>query len=270
MIGEEIYQEFEELYGFVPAYAERMPKHLLKLEWDLWMRVQNDEGAIPRGYRELIGLGVSAAARSSYGTFYHTETAKAFGATKEEIESAAHFAMSAVRWSTFFSGMQIDLEEHRAQVMRCVEMKSKGEGKEVSAPRVGPFTREEVCREMEEMIGFVPTPFQKMSDASIGEEWEAHKQVWHGEGPIPLKYRHLIGLGVVSARQCPQAILVHTELAKLDGATEAEIEDAVHFAASTDGWATYLEGVQLELETFKKEIIRICKRVRSTQEARAA
>lgn len=270
MIGEEIYQEFEELYGFVPAYAKRMPKHLLKLEWDLWTRVQKDEGAIQRGYRELIGLGVSAAARSAYGTFYHTETAKVFGASEEEIESAAHFAMSAVRWSTFLSGMQIDPDENRAQVMRCVEMMSKGEGKEVPAPRVGPFTREEVCREIEEMVGFVPSPFQKMPDASLGEEWEIHKQLGHGEGPIALKYRHLIGLGVASARQCPPAVLVHTELAKLDGATDAEIKDAVNFAASTDGWATYLEGLQLDFETFKKDITRICERIRSTQEARAA
>jgi alkylhydroperoxidase/carboxymuconolactone decarboxylase family protein YurZ len=45
-------------------------------------------------------------------------------------------------------------------------------------------------------------------------------------------------------------------MAKLNGATEAEIEDAVHFAKSTMGWSTYLNGMQMDYEQFKSEVLK--------------
>jgi hypothetical protein len=50
----------------------------------------------------------------------------------------------------------------------------------------------------------------------------------------------------------------HTELAKLNGATEAEIEDAVHYAKSSAGWSTYVNDLQIDYEQFKKEVVQEC------------
>ena len=264
MTTEQIHEEIKEMCGRVPTHLKQMPPMLLKLEWELWKRVQNDEGAIPRGYRELIGLAASAALRCAYGTFYHTEVAKVYGASDEEIESAAHFAKSAVAWSTYCEGMQIDIGQHKAEVMRSIEFQTRTEVEEVRGPKEGPFTREQIHQELEEMIGFVPSVFQKMSDVALGEEWEIHKQLWHGEGPIPLKYRHLIGLAVATVKHSPHSTHLHTELAKRYEASEAEIEDAVHFASSSDGWCTYVTALQNDLGLFKKEITRMCEHIRST------
>jgi alkylhydroperoxidase/carboxymuconolactone decarboxylase family protein YurZ len=52
-------------------------------------------------------------------------------------------------------------------------------------------------------------------------------------------------------------------MAKLNGATDAEIEDAIHFAKSSAGWSTYINGLQLNFEEFKKEIDMACEHVRS-------
>jgi hypothetical protein len=54
-------------------------------------------------------------------------------------------------------------------------------------------------------------------------------------------------------------------LAKLNGATEAEIEDAVHYAKSSAGWSTYINGLQLNYEEFTGEIDRACEHVRRLQ-----
>jgi hypothetical protein len=54
-------------------------------------------------------------------------------------------------------------------------------------------------------------------------------------------------------------------LAKLNGATDAEIEDAVHYAKSSAGWSTYINGLQIDYETFKEEVSRACEHVRSME-----
>ena len=41
------------------------------------------------------------------------------------------------------------------------------------------------------------------------------------------------------------------------GAPDAEIEDAVHFAKSSAGWSTYLNGMQIDYDQFKSEMNRV-------------
>lgn len=44
-----------------------------------------------------------------------------------------------------------------------------------------------------------------------------------------------------------------------------EIEDAVHYAKSSAGWSTYINGLQIDYETFKDEMSRAYEHVRSMQ-----
>ena len=85
------------------------------------------------------------------------------------------------------------------------------------------------------------------------------------EGPIPNKYRELIGIGISATTKCRYCTFFHTEMAKLNGATEAEIEDAIHYAKSSAGWSAYLNGLQTDYEQFKEEVLKACKHVRSTR-----
>lgn len=127
------------------------------------------------------------------------------------------------------------------------------------------MTRREVYEEMKETLGLVPTFFKTVPDTSLEQEWELFKRLQVDEGPIPGKYRELIGLGVAAATRCRYCTLFHTEMAKLAGATEEEIENAVHFAKATAGWSTYVNGLQADYETFKDEVLRACEYVRSRQ-----
>jgi alkylhydroperoxidase/carboxymuconolactone decarboxylase family protein YurZ len=63
--------------------------------------------------------------------------------------------------------------------------------------------------------------------------------------------------------KCKYCSFYHTELAKLNGATDEEIEDAVHFAKSSAGWSAYVNGLQLDYEQFKEEVERACIHARS-------
>jgi AhpD family alkylhydroperoxidase len=125
------------------------------------------------------------------------------------------------------------------------------------------MNRQEVYKEIEEMFGFVPTFFKSVPDSSIELEWKLFKRVQFDPGPIPNKYRELMGLAISAVTKCRYCTLFHTEVAKLNGATDAEIEDAVHYAKSSVGWSTYLNGLQVDYDQFREEVIRACNYVRS-------
>ena len=128
--------------------------------------------------------------------------------------------------------------------------------------------REEIYKEIEAMFGLVPSMFKTIPDSSLELEWQLFKRVQFDEGPIPNKYRELIGIAISAATKCHYCSFFHTEIAKLNGATEAEIEDAVHLAKSSAGWSTYINGLQLDYETFKKEVLQACEHVRSMKKSK--
>ncbi len=129
------------------------------------------------------------------------------------------------------------------------------------------MNRQEVYKEIEQMFGLVPSFFKMIPDSSLELEWKLFKRVQFDEGPIPNKYRELIGVAIAAVTKCRYCSLYHTEVAKLNGATDAEIEDAIHFAKSSAGWSTYLNGMQMDYEQFKSEVKGACEHVRSMQGA---
>ncbi|UCG55597.1 MAG: carboxymuconolactone decarboxylase family protein [Phycisphaerales bacterium] len=125
------------------------------------------------------------------------------------------------------------------------------------------MSRKEVYNEIEEMFGLVPTMFKELPDSSLELEWQLFKRVQLEEGPIPNKYRELIGVAISAVTKCRYCAFFHTELAKLNGATDEEIEDAVHYAKSSAGWSTYVNGLQLDFDQFKSEVLQACEHARS-------
>jgi AhpD family alkylhydroperoxidase len=127
------------------------------------------------------------------------------------------------------------------------------------------MTRQEVYKEIKQMMGVVPAMFKALPDSTLELEWQLFKKSQMEEGPIPNKYRELMGVAISAATKCRYCAFFHTEMAKLNGATAAEIEDAVHYAKSSAGWSTYINGLQLDYEQFKSEVSKACAHVRKMQ-----
>jgi len=125
--------------------------------------------------------------------------------------------------------------------------------------------REQIYQEIEEMLGLVPSFFKSMPDSSLQLEWELFKRIEFEEGLIPHKYRELIGLAIAGATKCPYCAFFHSEAARLFGASEEEIEEAMHYAKTTSGMSTYINGLQLDLEQFKDEVMQMCEHVHANQ-----
>jgi AhpD family alkylhydroperoxidase len=122
-------------------------------------------------------------------------------------------------------------------------------------------SRAEIYAEMESALGLVPTFFKSIPDSTLELEWELMKGVQMAPGPIPNKYRELIGVAVAAATKCEYCIIFHTEFARLNGATKEEIQDALHYTKSTTGWSTYINGSQVDLDLFRAEVDAIVKHV---------
>ncbi len=126
------------------------------------------------------------------------------------------------------------------------------------------MNRNQVYGEMKQLLGLVPTFFKKVPDNTLELEWQLFKRIQLEEGVIPGKYKELMGLAVAAATHCRYCTLFHTEAAKLNGATETEIEEALHYAKTSIGWSLYVNGLQVDYEQFKKEVVQICEHLRST------
>ena len=58
---------------------------------------------------------------------------------------------------------------------------------------------------------------------------------------------------------CHYCVYFHTAAAKANGATEEEIREAVAMAAIVRHWSTVLNGMQVDLDAFKRETDTILK-----------
>jgi AhpD family alkylhydroperoxidase len=101
-------QEMKEMFGQVPSWADEIPESAAKGFWSLMRDFQLGETRIPNKYKELIGLGVSGATRCRYCALFHTEAARLFGATDEEIAEASMMAGFTMAASTFLNAQQVD------------------------------------------------------------------------------------------------------------------------------------------------------------------
>jgi AhpD family alkylhydroperoxidase len=115
-----IRDEIKQAFGSVPSWVNEMPASALEGFWTMMRDFQLAETAIPNKYKELIGLGVSGATRCKYCTLFHTEAAKLFGATDEEIAEAAMMAAHTMGASTFVNAMQTDYDTFRRETLDAI------------------------------------------------------------------------------------------------------------------------------------------------------
>jgi AhpD family alkylhydroperoxidase len=109
-------------------------------------------------------------------------------------------------------------------------------------------------RDIEQTLGSVPSFFKAFPEAGIAGAWGEFKSVQLNPGTaLSGKMKELIGLAVAAQIPCTYCIYFHTAAAKLNGASDEEIREAVAMAAITRHWSTALNGLQIDLAGFKAE-----------------
>ena len=113
---------------------------------------------------------------------------------------------------------------------------------------------EKVKAEMEAAFGIYPKFMQVFPKHLQPAAWEMIKARGNPEAALAAKYSELIGLGVAAQIPCDYCVYYHTQMAKMLGASDAEIQETIAMAADTRHWSTVLNGSNIQFEAFKTEV----------------
>ena len=114
---DETLRDIQATLGVVPGFFRAFPEAGLPGAWAEFKQVQVAENTrLSPKVKQLIGLAVSAQVPCSYCVYFHTEVAKAYGATPDEIKEAVALAAISRHWSTVLNGMAIDMTSFRSEV----------------------------------------------------------------------------------------------------------------------------------------------------------
>lgn len=110
-------------------------------------------------------------------------------------------------------------------------------------------------KDIEQTFGFVPTFMKQAPKAGFAGSWQQLKELEFSEDTaLSPKVKALIGLAVVAQIPCAYCIWADAASARQAGATDEEIGEAVAIAATERYWSTMLNGLEVDLGTFKKEL----------------
>jgi len=115
-----VFSEVEGMFGKVPTWFVEMPKTALPGFWGLFKDFYLAETKIPNKYKELIGIGVSGATRCRYCALFHTEAARLYGATEDEIAEASMMASVTMAGSTFLNAQQTDYVQFKRETLDAI------------------------------------------------------------------------------------------------------------------------------------------------------
>jgi AhpD family alkylhydroperoxidase len=115
--AEAAYRDMQATLGVVPGFFRAFPEAGVSGAWASFKNVQVSENtSFSPKVKQLIGLAVSAQVPCSYCVYFHTEVAKAYGATPDEIKEAVGLAAISRHWSTVLNGNAIDMATFRKEV----------------------------------------------------------------------------------------------------------------------------------------------------------
>ena len=245
--------------GFVPQLFLKFPEEMVPGVWDEMKGLQlNPHTALPGREKELIGLAVSAQIPCKYCIYGHTEFAKLNGASETEIGEAVAMGAITRHWSTYLNGIQTDEAKFRGEIARLVANAKAGKG--AAGKPVTVTDGQSALAEASQMLGFAPEFLTRFPDAARAGAWRQMRDVQLSPATATSgKNKELMGLAVAAQVPCRFCIIAHTEFAKLNGATDAEINEALAMAAFTRDMSTLLNGMQIDEAQFRKDVDHLVK-----------
>ena len=161
-------------------------------------------------------------------------------------------------WSTYLNGIQTDEAKFRGEIAKLVA--NAKAGKAAPGKPVTVTDGQSALAEAAQMLGFAPEFLTRFPDAGRAGAWRQFRDVQLSPATATSgKNKELMGLAVASQVPCRFCIIAHTEFAKLNGATDAEINEAIAMAAFTRDMSTLLNGMQVDEAQFRKDIDHLVK-----------
>jgi AhpD family alkylhydroperoxidase len=252
--------DIQKTFGFVPGFLKLVPDLALPGAWmDFKALMVNPNTALPPKMKDLVGLAVAAQIPCEYCIYAHTEFAKLNGATDAEISEAVAMGALTRRWSTFLNGIQTDENKFRMEIGQLVTNTKKMMASGATPPKPMPvMDGKAALKEIEMSFGFAPDFLRRYPSEALAGAWTEMRDLeMNPNTALPGKYKSLIGLAVSSQVPCKFCIIADTEFAKLEGATDRELTEAIAVSGVVRHWSTVVNGRQADKAAFKKDINRL-------------
>jgi AhpD family alkylhydroperoxidase len=116
-------------------------------------------------------------------------------------------------------------------------------------------TREAVNAEITAMFGSVPTFMNQVADAAVVGLWKQTKSLsFSDETELDPKTKALISLAVGAQIPCQYCIWMDSNSARMFGASDQEIAEAVAIAGHTRNMSAIFHGLQIDFDVLKAEL----------------
>ena len=252
----QIHAEIAKTVGFVPSFVKAVPDDLLP---GYWAEVKgfelNPSTALSSKTKDLIGLAVAAQMPSRLTAWSYGKCAKASGASDAEVKEAIAMSAMARHWSTFFNGIQLDEGKFRAELGKLREtiIKAAASGSAPPAP-LAITDAASALKDAQQSFGFVPEFLRRFPPEALPGAWLNMRDVeMNPRSALPGKVKSLIGLAVAAQIPCRYCVIADTEFAKLDGASEREIAEAVTMGGVARQYVTLIEGLQVDEKAYRRD-----------------
>ena len=262
--------DVQKTLGFVPDYVQKLPDTFVAGAWDEIKTLElGTNTALDGRTKELIGLAVSAQIPCRYCVIAHTEFARLNGASEAELGDALAMAAQTRKWSTVLNGLQLDEARFRGEIARIIENAKLAAQKQTPAPvvSINVVDGASALSDIKATLGFVPEFLQKFPAVGRAGAWKQLRDVEVKATTVSNKHKELIGVAVAAQIPCRYCVIAHTEYARANGASEAELGEAVAMASLTRGMSTVLNGLQLDEIRFRGDIDRLAKNARTARQA---
>ena len=256
------YKDIKKAVGFVPAFVKAVPDEGVAAAWDELASIQmSTSTALPGKVKELIGLAVAAQVPCRYCAYAHTQFAKADGASDREVREAVAIAAITRHWSTVLNGMQVDETGFTRDMTRVFGYLPHAAPPKEPAPAITDAAS--AYKDIEQTLGSVPEFFRAFPEAGIAAAWREMKLVQMNPATaLPGKAKELIGLAVAAQIPCKYCIQFHTMAAKMYGANEEELKEAVAMASLTRYWSTIVNGTMQDEAQFRRDVDQLVRNAR--------
>lgn len=252
--------DIKQTFGFVPNFLQAVPDVLLPAAWEEMKTLHlNSSTALSNKQKELIGLAVSAQVPCEYCTYAHTEFAKLNGATQAEIGEAVAIAGLTRHWSTFLNGTMPDEARFKGDLVKSVEHVKKVQAGKSPTQVIAVVDASSAHRDIAQWYGPIGDHLKKFPPEAMAAAWRGLKDVDLATTALDSKTKALISVAVAAQIPCRYCVLVDTEFAKLAGASDRELMEAIAMASFIRQMSTVVNGMQVDKVRFKQDIARIVK-----------
>jgi AhpD family alkylhydroperoxidase len=268
--------DVQKTLGFVPGFIKALPDNMVPGAWAELKSLQGAPNtALPCKLKEIIGVAVAAQLPSAPMVYGHTQIAKASGATSAEIADGVAIAAITRHWSTFMNGIQLDDAKFRAELGKFLGDIKKAMASGAQPPTPTPIkvvdAKSALADIRQNMMGNVPEFIARFPAPGLAGAWLEERDVeLNPTTALSGKEKSLVGLAVAAQIPCRYCVFADTEFAKLEGATDAEITEAVAVGSIVRHWGTVLTGFALDEAAYKKDMERLAKVVAASHKTAMA